>query len=207
MKLPRDVSGHDLVRAPTRFGYAVTRQTGSHMRLSSRIQGIEYHVTIPAHDSLRIGTLSQILNEGLPGTLAGTNLSRICSVRISRPSISSKVHVLEFLCCTNVVAEFHLKISREDVVRVAELAYLDLSETELETYRAQIDEILEYIGKLNELDTANVEPMAQVLTDDQTADATLREDVVVPCGIAAEFLKQAPDPEPPFFRVPKVIER
>jgi len=99
-----------------------------------------------------------------------------------------------------------VKISREDVVRVAELAYLDLSESELETYRAQ-DEILEYIGKLNELDTANVEPMAQVLTDDQTADATLRDDIVVPCGIAVEVLKQAPDPEPPFFRVPKVIER
>jgi len=49
--------------------------------------------------------------------------------------------------------------------------------------------------------------MAQVLTDDQTADATLRDDVVVPCGIAAEVLQQAPDPEPPFFRVPKVIER
>ena len=44
-----------------------------------------------------------------------------------------------------------MKISREDVLRVAELAYLDLSEAELETYRAQIDEILEYIGKLNEL--------------------------------------------------------
>ncbi len=43
-----------------------------------------------------------------------------------------------------------MKISREDVLRVAELAYLDLSEAELETYRAQIDEILEYIGKLNE---------------------------------------------------------
>jgi len=100
-----------------------------------------------------------------------------------------------------------MKISREDVVRVAELAYLDLSETELETYRAQIDEILEYIGKLNELDTAEVEPMAQVLSDDQTSDATLREDKVLPCGISAEILKQAPDPEPPFFRVPKVIER
>src|SRR6266702_542872 len=90
--------------------------------------------------------------------------------------------------------ESKVKISREDVLRVAELAYLDLSETELETYRAQIDEILEYISKLNELDTANVEPMAQVLTDDQTADATLREDIVVPCGIAAEVLRQAPDP-------------
>jgi aspartyl-tRNA(Asn)/glutamyl-tRNA(Gln) amidotransferase subunit C len=100
-----------------------------------------------------------------------------------------------------------LKISREDVLRVAELAYLDLSEAELEKYRAQIDEILEYIEKLNELDTADVEPMAQVLTDDQTADATLREDLIVPCAVAEDVLKHAPDPEPPYFRVPKVIER
>ena len=100
-----------------------------------------------------------------------------------------------------------MKISREDVERVAELAYLDLSDAELEMYRAQIDEILEYIGKLNELDTTKVEPMAQVLADDQSADATLREDEVKPCGTAAEILKQAPDPEEPYFRVPKVIER
>ena len=100
-----------------------------------------------------------------------------------------------------------MKISREDVLRVAELAYLELSEAELATYRAQIDEILEYIGKLNELDTANVEPMAQVLADDQTADATLREDVVMPCAVAQDILRQAPDPEAPYFRVPKVIER
>jgi len=100
-----------------------------------------------------------------------------------------------------------VKISREDVLRVAELAYLDLSEAELETYRAQIDEILEYIGKLNELDTAKVEPMAQVLSDDQTADGTLREDLIVPCAVAEDVLKHAPDPEPPYFRVPKVIER
>jgi aspartyl-tRNA(Asn)/glutamyl-tRNA(Gln) amidotransferase subunit C len=100
-----------------------------------------------------------------------------------------------------------LKISREDVLRVAELAYLDLTEAELETYCAQIDEILEYIGKLNELDTASVEPMAQVLADDQTADATLREDIVVRCAVAGDILKQAPDAEPPYFRVPKVIER
>ncbi|HLZ51726.1 MAG TPA: Asp-tRNA(Asn)/Glu-tRNA(Gln) amidotransferase subunit GatC [Candidatus Acidoferrum sp.] len=100
-----------------------------------------------------------------------------------------------------------MKISREEVERVAELAYLDLSETELESYRKQIDEILEYIGKLDELDTSQVQPMAQVLADDQTADATLREDTVVPCNVAGEVLKQAPDPEAPYFRVPKVIER
>jgi aspartyl-tRNA(Asn)/glutamyl-tRNA(Gln) amidotransferase subunit C len=105
-----------------------------------------------------------------------------------------------------------MKISREDVERVAELAYLDLTDSELETYRSQLDEILEYIGKLNALDTSNVEPMAQVLargesSDDQSADATLRDDVVVPCDVAPEILAQAPDPDPPYFRVPKVIDR
>lgn len=100
-----------------------------------------------------------------------------------------------------------MKISREEVERVAELAYLDLSEAELESYRNQIDDILEYIGKLDELDTSQVEPMAQVLADNQSADATLREDVVVPCNVAGEVLKQAPDSEAPYFRVPKVIER
>ena len=93
------------------------------------------------------------------------------------------------------------------MVRVAELAYLELSEAELETYRKQVDDILEYIGKLNELDTSDVEPMAQVLSEGQGADTTLREDVVVPCDVAAEILQQAPDPEAPYFRVPKVIER
>jgi aspartyl-tRNA(Asn)/glutamyl-tRNA(Gln) amidotransferase subunit C len=100
-----------------------------------------------------------------------------------------------------------VKITREDVVRVAELAYLDLSEDELEKYRRQIDEILDYIGKLNELDTSGVEPMAQVLADDQTPDVTLREDLVVPSAVAEDVLHQAPDPDPPYFRVPKVIER
>ncbi|HXM92118.1 MAG TPA: Asp-tRNA(Asn)/Glu-tRNA(Gln) amidotransferase subunit GatC [Candidatus Dormibacteraeota bacterium] len=100
-----------------------------------------------------------------------------------------------------------MKINREDMVRVAELAYLDLGEDELEKYRRQIDEILDYIGKLNELDTSGVEPMAQVLANDQAADATMREDLVVPSAVAEDVLRQAPDPEPPYFRVPKVIER
>src|ERR1700759_1244239 len=92
-----------------------------------------------------------------------------------------------------------MKISREDVERVAQLAYLELSEQELETYRTQLDEILEYIGKLNELDTTNVQPMAQVLADNQTVDATLRDDVVVPCNVAADVLRQAPEAGRPAF--------
>jgi len=62
MRIPRDLSGLDLIKRLIRFGYAVTRQTGSHIRLIS--QGND-HVTIPNHDRLRIGTLAAILDSGL----------------------------------------------------------------------------------------------------------------------------------------------
>jgi predicted RNA binding protein YcfA (HicA-like mRNA interferase family) len=62
MRLPRDVSGETLAQALKAFGYAVTRQTGSHLRLTSIIQG-EHHITIPRHTPLRIGTLASILAE------------------------------------------------------------------------------------------------------------------------------------------------
>jgi predicted RNA binding protein YcfA (HicA-like mRNA interferase family) len=61
LKLPRDLSGEDLARALRRYGYELTRQTGSHMRLTSKRKGTEHHVTIPTHHRLKIGTLSQIL--------------------------------------------------------------------------------------------------------------------------------------------------
>ena len=59
-RLPRDVSGQDLARRLRIFGYQITRQTGSHMRLTTLQHG-EHHVTIPQHDPLRIGTLATIL--------------------------------------------------------------------------------------------------------------------------------------------------
>jgi predicted RNA binding protein YcfA (HicA-like mRNA interferase family) len=61
LRLPRDVSGQQLAKALTRFGYSVTRQTGSHIRLTSGFKNSEHHLTIPAHDQLKIGTLSQVL--------------------------------------------------------------------------------------------------------------------------------------------------
>ena len=102
-----------------------------------------------------------------------------------------------------------MKISKEDVLRVAELAHLELSEPEIEKYRAQLDSILEYIGKLNELDTSQVEPMAQVLAPASSteADETLREDVVLPCDVAQDVLSCASDADPIYFRVPRVIDR
>ena len=60
MKLPRDLSGPDLAKALQGLGYRVTRQTGSHMRLTTTDQG-EHHVTVPAHGALRVGTLGGIL--------------------------------------------------------------------------------------------------------------------------------------------------
>lgn len=100
-----------------------------------------------------------------------------------------------------------VKISREDVLRVAELAHLELSPEEVETYREQLDEILTYVAKLERLDLTSVEPMAQVLEPASEAQPGLREDVVRPCDFAESILTQAPDAAKPFFRVPKVIER
>jgi aspartyl-tRNA(Asn)/glutamyl-tRNA(Gln) amidotransferase subunit C len=105
-----------------------------------------------------------------------------------------------------------MKISREDVVRVAELAHLEFTAEEISAYRGQLNDILTYIEKLNEIDVTDVEPMTQVLVTPaghRAADShpELREDVLAPCDAAGVILSQAPDAEKPFFRVPKVIER
>lgn len=123
-----------------------------------------------------------------------------------------------------------MKISREEVIRVADLAHLELAPDEVETYRGQLDAILTYIDKLKELDVAKVEPMAQVtFSSDRThtsrthtyvpsghtlPDGTakpsqleLRDDQIVACNTAADLFTQAPEAAKPFFRVPKVIER
>ena len=60
MKLPRDISGADLAKALERLGYRITRQTGSHLRLTSN-SPIQHHITVPAHDPLKVGTLAAIL--------------------------------------------------------------------------------------------------------------------------------------------------
>lgn len=60
MRLPRDLSGTDLAHALKGFGYRTTRQTGSHLRLTTSEHG-EHHLTIPNHNPLRVGTLSGIL--------------------------------------------------------------------------------------------------------------------------------------------------
>lgn len=62
MKLPRDVAGAGLAKALSRIGYRVSRQTGSHIRLTIDSPA-QHHVTIPAHDPLKVGTLAAILGD------------------------------------------------------------------------------------------------------------------------------------------------
>lgn len=62
MRLPRDLSGAELIQRLGRLGYTATRQTGSHVRLTCPAPH-EHHVTVPRHDPLRIGTLAAILSD------------------------------------------------------------------------------------------------------------------------------------------------
>ena len=62
MKIPRDLSGSDLIKLLKKYGFETTRQSGSHIRLTTQKDG-EYHITIPNHSPLKIGTLSAILSE------------------------------------------------------------------------------------------------------------------------------------------------
>jgi len=62
MKLPRDISADDFIKALSTLGYFVVRQTGSHIRLSHRSENA-WKLTVPNHDPIRIGTLSSILDD------------------------------------------------------------------------------------------------------------------------------------------------
>ena len=99
-----------------------------------------------------------------------------------------------------------MKLSEEQVRYVADLANLKLTTEEVSRMAAELGEVLTHIEKLNELDTRNVEPMAQVLYAAEET-ATLREDRER-AGLGSEVaLENAPLAGGGFFKVPKVIER
>jgi predicted RNA binding protein YcfA (HicA-like mRNA interferase family) len=62
VRLPRDVSGAELAKLLARYGYHITRQTGSHHRLTTTLRG-EHHITVHLYSSLKVGTLSGILTD------------------------------------------------------------------------------------------------------------------------------------------------
>jgi predicted RNA binding protein YcfA (HicA-like mRNA interferase family) len=63
VKLPRNIGGDELAGLLKKYDYRVTRQEGSHIRLTSNLKGFEHHITIPKHKPLKVGTLNSILND------------------------------------------------------------------------------------------------------------------------------------------------
>jgi len=102
-------------------------------------------------------------------------------------------------------------VSLEQVRRVAELANLELTAEEEPRMQRDLNAILAHIAELSELDTANVEPMAQVGdllgTISGEAGETLRVDAVKPSLDRRAVMEVAPESDGRFFKVPKVIER
>lgn len=99
-----------------------------------------------------------------------------------------------------------MKLTEEQVRHVAELANLALRDDEIVRMKRDLDDILIHIDKLNELDTASVEPMAQVLYKAEET-ATLREDRERATLGSRTALENAPLSGAGYFKVPKVIER
>jgi len=100
-----------------------------------------------------------------------------------------------------------MKVTSKDVQYVADLAQLELAAEERRRMERDLNSILDYIDRLNELDTSNVPPMAQVAELSPIADAHWREDQPRPSLPRQEALRNAPQGTEIFFRVPKVIER
>ena len=95
-----------------------------------------------------------------------------------------------------------MKITIKEVEHVARLARLELTDEEKERMRAQLDSILTYIDKLNELDTSAVEPTSHVLP----IMNIFRDDEVRSSLSQEETLANAPDRQDLFFRVPRILE-
>ncbi|MGB6974703.1 MAG: Asp-tRNA(Asn)/Glu-tRNA(Gln) amidotransferase subunit GatC [Terracidiphilus sp.] len=103
------------------------------------------------------------------------------------------------------------KVTVEDVARVAELANVELTPEESDAMLHDLNAILEYVAELDELDTANVTPLAQVSelrgAGGASGSTELRPDELVPSLERAAVMAEAPESDGAFFKVPKVIER
>lgn len=98
-----------------------------------------------------------------------------------------------------------MPITEQEVEKIAELANLELTVEEKKLFTVQLASIVDYIEKLNELDTTDVPPMMHAGVKEEP-DYAQREDLVAPGLGQQKALQNAPDPCRGFFRVPKVIE-
>jgi aspartyl-tRNA(Asn)/glutamyl-tRNA(Gln) amidotransferase subunit C len=92
-----------------------------------------------------------------------------------------------------------------DVRKIAKLAHLEISDAEVELYTPQMANIVKYIEQLNELDTANIEPMLGGLTPEGEQTYAIREDVPHESLSQDKALSQAPSAVSGHFQVPKVL--
>jgi aspartyl-tRNA(Asn)/glutamyl-tRNA(Gln) amidotransferase subunit C len=99
-----------------------------------------------------------------------------------------------------------MPLEEKDVRYVAELAHLELTDEEVSKFLPQLDSILQYMQKLNELDTTQVEAMAQV-TYPASENPSLRSDQARRALDREEALSNAPERDAGCFKVPRVIER
>lgn len=99
------------------------------------------------------------------------------------------------------------KVTQQDVHRVAELAHLELTAEESDRMLKDLNAILDYVAELNELDTAGVAPLAQVSELDASNTSAPRPDQRTPSLDRAVVMREAPETDGSFFKVPKVIER
>lgn len=99
-----------------------------------------------------------------------------------------------------------MKITEKEVRNIAELAHLNLSDDEIVAYQANLEEILSYVDKLNELPTDDIEPMAQVLFEGAEQEG-LRDDVLETSMPVDKALSNAPLAAAGQFKVPRVLER
>jgi len=95
-----------------------------------------------------------------------------------------------------------MRISKKKIEHIASLARLHLSEEEKELFSSQLSSILEYMEKLNELDTNDIEPTSHVLP----LSNVMKDDMLKPSIPREKALMNAPDHTDKFFRVPKIIE-
>jgi aspartyl-tRNA(Asn)/glutamyl-tRNA(Gln) amidotransferase subunit C len=98
-----------------------------------------------------------------------------------------------------------MSISRDEVLKIADLAKLHFSEEELDTFTVQFQSILDYIEQLKQVDIENIAPTSHVSLTAGFEKHMFREDEVKPSLPVEESLANAPDPGSEHFRVPKVI--
>ena len=95
-----------------------------------------------------------------------------------------------------------MSVTKKDVEHIAKLARLEFNDEEINDYTQQLNKILEYVDKLNELDTENVEPLSHPVEGSNV----FRDDELKPSVSRDDALANAPDKTDEFFKVPKVIK-